>query len=210
MQIFAFSNRYPLDISEDKETVKRARGCCIHIFLVYMYGTRSLWRWRTKVGYWWKNAIEINRCDCIIFFTTFFNFHGKKAFYQILSVEKVSFEIIIIAMESNKKSRQEKWQERNWVQSDEEKAERLRKDRTRLNEREIRLSKTRNAYKKRQRKIEVSKQSIEGIEGSRKVLKSEIVSCKAWDEGAKICYSQKRHKKKLGDWSTWDKMLPSE
>ena len=55
----------------------------------------------------------------------------------------------------------------------------MRKDRTRLNEREIRLSKTRNAYKKRQRKIEVSKESIEGREGSRKMLKSKIVGCKA-------------------------------
>ena len=86
------------------------------------------------------------------------------------------------------KSRQEKRQERNRVQSDEEKAERLRKDRDRrqqkrLNEtredREIRLAKRRNAYKKNQRKIEVSEESIEGREGSRKVLKREIVGCKA-------------------------------
>ena len=28
-----------LDISEDKQTVKRARGCCVHIFLVTMHFT---------------------------------------------------------------------------------------------------------------------------------------------------------------------------
>ena len=90
--------------------------------------------------------------------------------------------------ENFNKSRQENRQERNRVESDEEKAERLRKDRERrqqkrLNEtredREMWLPKRRNAYKKRQRKIEVSKESIEGRECSRKVLKNEIVGCKA-------------------------------
>ena len=89
--------------------------------------------------------------------------------------------------ENNNKSRQEKRQESNRVQSDEEKAERFRKDKERrqqkrLNEtreeREIWLARRRNAYKKRQKKIEVSKESIEGREGSRKVLKSEIVGWK--------------------------------
>ena len=40
------------------------------------------------------------------------------------------------------------------------------------------MARRRNAYKKRQKKIEVSKESIEGREGSRKVLKSEIVGWK--------------------------------
>ena len=78
--------------------------------------------------------IEISRCDCIIFFATFFNFHGKKAFYQILSVEKVSFEQ---RKESNNKSRQEKRQESNRVQSDEEKVKRLRKDRERRQQKRL-------------------------------------------------------------------------
>ena len=56
--------------------------------------------------------------------------------------------------------------------------------------------------KKRQSKIEVSKESIEGRKGSRKVLKSEIVGCKPPDKGPKICYSQKRHKRQLVDCST--------